>query len=210
VERLEALRAELGEAFVPLPADVSDQAAVRVACASLPEPPEVVILDAGIGDFDDKRVFDASVHQRTMAVNYLGALYVVEALFGRMAERGGGTFVAVSSLAAGRGLPRAAAYCASKAALSTAFEAMRLTYRRSGLRFLVVHPGFVDTPMTEVNKRAKQPMPFLWTPERAAAYILDGVERGRLNINFPVPIRAAMTLARMLPAGLYARLLGGR
>ena len=206
-ERLDELKAALGNAFVPLPLDVADKVTVRQACENLPALPDVVICTAGLGDADAKKVFDAGVHERLFAVNYFGTLAFVDALFPRFAERGSGTFVAVSSLAAYRGLPGTAAYCASKAALSVAFESMRCTYRRTGIRFLTVHPGFVDTPMTKVNKFK---MPFLWTPEKAARTILNGIDRGKPHINFPWPMWALLTLARLVPPRLYARLMPGK
>ena len=83
---------------------------------------------------------------------------------------------------------------------------MRLTYGKwSGLKFLVIHPGFVETAMTAQNK---DPMPFLWKADRAARFILNGIERGRLHINFPRPTWAAAYLARLLPPSWLYALLG--
>jgi NAD(P)-dependent dehydrogenase (short-subunit alcohol dehydrogenase family) len=208
-EKLEELKSELGGMFAPLVLDVADKQAVRTACDGLAILPDVVVLDAGLGDADAKKEFDIGVHERLFAVNYFGALHFVDALFGRFVERGSGTFAAVSSLAGYRGLPGTAAYCASKAAVSVAFESMRCTYpfSRTGVRFITVHPGFVDTPMTSVNKFK---MPFLWTPKKAARWILDGIECGKPHINFPWPMWLLLTLTRLVPPRIYARLMAGQ
>ncbi len=205
-ELLEKLRGELGENFVPVALDVSDKEKVKAVADSMTELPDVVIMNAGVGILDDAETFKREVHDRTFAVNYFGALNVVEALFDRMKERGRGTFVATSSLAGYRGMPLSAAYSASKAAITAAFEGMRLTYGPwSGLKFLVIHPGFVDTPMTKQNKH---PMPFMWQPDKAARYILDGVEEGRMHINFPFPTWLACFAAQVMPPKMLYTLLG--
>ncbi len=205
IDRLEILREDLGEMLVPIACDVTDKARVKEICDGLNELPDVVFLNAGYGLMDSHKAFDIELHERTFAINYFGVLHFVAALFERMKERGSGTFVATSSLAAYRGLPDSAAYGSSKAAISSAFEAMRLTYGRAGLQFLTVHPGFIDTPMTQGNKH---PMPFLYTAEKAARCILDGAERGKLNINFPLPMWLGMVILRLLPPKLYRKLVG--
>lgn len=206
LEKLQALKAELGDAFTPMALDVSDRAAVRRAMDALPELPDVVMMNAGLGDIDNAATFDLSIHDRTFATNYFGSLNVVDALFKRMQERGRGTFVVTSSLAGYRGMPDSAAYSASKAALTACFEAMRLTYSRwSGLQFLTIHPGFVETDMTAKNP---YPMPFMWKADKAARFILDGVEQGRPHINFPFPMWAVTSLSRFLPPKVFLWILG--
>jgi len=203
-EVLAEMRNELGERFVPLPADVSDHAQVAETCKGLPVLPDVAILNAGVGIFDNRNSLDVTVHERTYAVNYFGVLNFIHELMPRFLERGHGMFVGVSSLAAYRGMPLGIAYSSSKAALSAAFEGMRCTYYGRGIDFLTVHPGFIDTP---INAKNTAPMPFLWQPEKAAAYILHGIAKRKLNIAFPWPIRLGMIIARFLPAGLHARIM---
>jgi len=200
---LQTLRGALGERFIPFVCDVTDKQAVAALCASLPATPDVCICNAGYGVPDSTREFTLALHEHTFGVNYFGALAFVEALFPRMVERKRGVFVGISSLAAVRGLPKVIAYCASKAALSVAWEAMDITYRKRGLKFITVHPGFVETAMSQGNKR----MPFLWKPEKAARHILNRVERGCSNITFPWPMRALMFLVGILPHGLYRRIV---
>ena len=205
-ERLGALAKELGDGFAPVECDVTDADKVKEVCYGLPELPDIVILNAGVWGFDNRERFDISVHKRIMETNYFGALSFVDVLFQRFSERGYGTFVAIASLAGYRGLPGTGAYSASKAALSVAVESMRLTYRKENIAFLTVHPGFIDTAMT---RHETHPMPFLWTAPKAAGYILDGIERGKLNINFPWPLWILTTIARLLPPRIYRAIMRG-
>jgi NAD(P)-dependent dehydrogenase (short-subunit alcohol dehydrogenase family) len=205
-EKLAATAQQYPGRFFAFPCDVTRHEDVKTVCAQLPQVPDVSILCAGIGDFDPPEAIDLAVHQRTFATNYFGALHIMTELYPRVAQRGFGKFVAISSLAGYRGLPGAAAYCASKAAVSVLMESFRVTYgRKSGIEFLVVHPGFVATPMTAKNK---DKMPFLWSAEKAADYILTGIESNRLTINFPLPMRIGMGFLRFVPAGIYRRAAG--
>lgn len=201
---LDQMHEKWGEMFTPLVCDVTDQEAVKNICAALPELPDVVILNAGIGTPDSKTEVDVSHNRRIMEVNYFGALYFIDALFLRFVERKSGAFVGISSIAAYRALPVGSAYCAGKAALSSALESMRITYWHTGVRFITVHPGFVDTPIIQGKDFSK---PFMWSPDRAAKTILDGVEKGKLNIVFPLIMRMSAAIYRMLPARLYRRLM---
>lgn len=205
-ERLQEIASELAapSLFVPLPCDVSRRDELRSALDALTEVPDCVILCAGLGQFDSRKAFDATLHERTFATNYFGPIWAVEALLQRFFDRGSGTFVAVSSLAAWHGSPKSIAYSASKAALSSAFESMRLTWSRSPIRFVRVHPGFVKTPMTSVNGY----MPFLLEPGQAARIILAGIEGGKKDINFPWQMALLFSLVRWLPDSLYIRLTG--
>jgi NAD(P)-dependent dehydrogenase (short-subunit alcohol dehydrogenase family) len=203
-EKLAAFALGLGPAFTPMPCDVSDREAVSRLGEALPELPDVVILSAGIGRLDSRKQLDATLHERIFATNYFGVLYVVEALLPRFRERGRGVFVGISSLAARRGMPRSVAYAASKAALSSALESMRMTWGSKGIRFIRVEPGFVATPMTAGNGS----MPFLMSADEAARRILRGVDKGRLDIVFPWPMALLFSLLRLLPERWYARVVG--
>jgi NADP-dependent 3-hydroxy acid dehydrogenase YdfG len=199
-EVLARLASELGASFVPVVVDVTDREAVRRACASLPAVPDVVILNAGVGENETRKAFDIAIHERTFAVNYFGALNFVDALMPAFMARGSGKFVAISSLAAYRGLPKGGAYGASKAAITTAFESCRNTYRETGVRFVTVHPGFVDTPMQKGVK-----MPLMWPVRKAAARILRGIRCGCSDITFPLAVRVILAAGRLMPNWLFDR-----
>lgn len=211
-ERLLELREEIeregcGNAVLVQPGDVTDREAVKAAIDAARDELgdlDVVILNAGIGDllFPDR--FDAEVVERILRVNFLGAVYGIEAALPRMLERGSGTIVGVSSIAAVRGLPTAAPYCASKAALTTFLESLRIDLRPHGIRVITVSPGFIKTPLTDRNRF---PMPFLQPVDRAAARIIRGIERGEREIHFPKRFTVPLKLLRCVPGRLYDRLM---
>ncbi|MCV4684177.1 SDR family NAD(P)-dependent oxidoreductase, partial [Escherichia coli] len=82
----------------------------------------------------------------------------VNAVLPSMVERGSGQLVAISSLAGFRGLPRSAAYSASKAGMTAYFESLRLDLKPKGINVTIIQPGFIKTPLTS-GRRNK--MPFL-------------------------------------------------
>ncbi len=199
-----AARAAGGSA-VCIPLDVSDPDAVTAAVqradrelGSL----DVVIANAGRGDTklatrmtwaDVGPVFD---------VNARGAMATLVAAIPVMLAQQRGHLVGVTSLAGVRGLPTSAAYSASKAALSTFLESLRIDLRPTGIRVTDVQPGFVATP---INMTAKYPMPFRWPVERAARHIVRRLERAPATIAFPWPLVLATRIGRVLPAWIYDR-----
>lgn len=212
-DRLEELRRELAKRdarsrLIVQPGDVRNRAtvgeAIRAAEAEFGEL-DVVILNAGIGDnlFVDR--FDAGLVERITAVNYLGAIYAIEAALPGMLERRRGKIVGVSSIGALRGMPTAAPYCASKAALSTFLESLRIDLQGRGVQVITVSPGFVKTPLTDRNRF---PMPFLQPVDVAARRIIRGIERGRREIHFPRRLTLPCKLMSCLPGGLYEWLMG--
>jgi short-subunit dehydrogenase len=120
-----------------------------------------------------------------------------------------GHLVGVSSLAGTRGLPRAAAYTASKAALSAFLESLRIDLRPAGIAVTDVQPGFVAAlpeQLEPARQAAGHPVPFRWPAERAARTIVRRLERAPAVIAFPWPLVLAAHLARILPAWAYDRL----
>lgn len=205
-EELKDLAAKIeaagGQALV-LPGDVTQRADVDAAAKKLAGhwgPADLLIANAGVGASIKPTKRGGDVAERCMKVNVLGVLYSVDAVIESMAERGSGHVVAVSSLAGWRALPGEGVYSASKAAVTTYMESLRIGLKRKGIRVTTVHPGFVRTPLTAT---VKSPMPFMWESEQAAKYIVDGIEAGKSEVNFPLPIIAALKLAKILPNFAY-------
>src|SRR5205085_9730422 len=120
--------------------------------------------------------------EEMMRVNYFGMIYLFDAVMPQMMERRSGRFAGIASLAGLRGLPTAAGYSASKAAMQAFLEAARIELARFGIRVTTVNPGFIATAMTEKNTFK---MPFLMTAEKAAKLIVDGIERGTRILECP-------------------------
>ncbi len=115
-----------------------------------------------------------------------------------------GQIAIMSSLAGYRGLPRSAAYSASKAAVKVLGEGLRSALWHDGIEVSVICPGFVKTPMTDANPF---PMPFMIDAERAAAIIKRGLDKGKARIAFPFPMNFLIWLATALPPGLIDPML---
>jgi short-subunit dehydrogenase len=120
-------------------------------------------------------------------VNVTGVLNVVLPAIERMERRGRGQIGLMSSLAGHRGFPGAPAYCASKAAIKVWGEGLRGHCSAKNVRVSVIMPGYVRTPMTDVNDFA---MPFLMSADKAASIIAKGLARDRARIAFPFPTAA--------------------
>jgi len=149
--------------------------------------------------------FDLDVALRHQQVNYVGALYLLDAVLPQLLAQRGGHLSLVSSVAGFRGLPLSLAYGPTKAALTHLAEVLYLDLHGAGIGVSVIHPGFVDTPLTAGNRFA---MPALTTPEVAADEILDGWQRGAFEIHFPKRFTRMLKLMRLLPDGLYFRIVG--
>jgi NADP-dependent 3-hydroxy acid dehydrogenase YdfG len=184
--------------------DVSDpQAAAEVvrqaerALGSL----DMVISNAGVGGSTHSTRLDIESVSRMIDVNVRGAIAPLIAAIPIMLGQKHGQLVGVSSLAGRRALPTSAVYNATKAALSTFLEGLRMDLDLSGIKVTDVQPGFVATDMTAKNRF---PMPFLWTPEKAASYIADRLERAPRIIAFPLPMDLLTRFARHLPYSLHS------
>jgi short-subunit dehydrogenase len=144
--------------------------------------------------------FDWESVRRTLSVNVMGAAATLTAALPRMVERKRGHIVGISSLAAYRGLPRAATYSGSKAFLHTFLEGMRADAKAKGVRVTSIHPGFVKTEMTAENKA---PMPFLMDLDPAVERIGRAILRADSEFAFPWQLSTAIHLFKLLPNGLY-------
>jgi short-subunit dehydrogenase len=181
--------------------DVTNRAgaADAIAAADSAKPLDLVIANAGIGTPGDSNHDDTL---RVFETNIGGVLNTLYPALAAMRPRGRGTIALVSSLAAFRGLPGAAAYGASKAAVRVLGEGLRGEVLRDGINIAVIEPGYVVTPMTGRNTGT---MPFLMSAERAAGIIARGLARGRARIGFPRPMLWTVLLASLLSPNFVDR-----
>jgi len=189
-----------------LPADVRDEEAVRAAAEELRARfghIDVLIANAGIGPTTDARNLRAAEVAEVININLLGAVNSVAAVLPEMIARGRGQLVAISSLAAYRGLPKSAAYCASKAALSSFFESLRLDLRSTGVDVTIIHPGFIKTALTE-GRHAQ--MPYLMELRDATRKIVQAIEARKKSYAFPWQLASVVRAAMLLPINVYDRI----
>lgn len=203
---LEELQQELGvERFRFSVCDVSLADDVRRTKSTMEQAdfvPDVIVLNAGINPEGRGAPFSFAMFENVVGINLFGALVWVDSFLPVFRARGGGRFVAISSLAAFRGDARWVAYCASKAALSRAFEALRGRHQREGIGFTTIHLGAVVTGMG-----AGARSPFRLTENQAVRRILATMERRPANVTVPRSLRLIVELTRLLPDPVFSRLV---
>jgi len=204
--RLEALGKDLSDHPVAVslaPGDVCDLARMEEIAA---QSPDIDILIANAGDYRPSEIaqFCSDEYMKLLSVNFGGMLNCMEAVIPGMRKRSSGMICGVSSVVGYRGTPRAAAYGASKAAVTNFLESARFDLEQLGIKVCVISPGFVKTPLTDKNSFA---MPFLVTPEYAANRIVTGIQREKLEIHFPWQFSWLCKLFRVIPFPLYNALL---
>jgi short-subunit dehydrogenase len=186
-------------------ADVADRPRVVAAIQEVAGrlgPVDLLVANAGVGAptlLDPPNVADV---EKMFRVNVLGVVYALEAVLPGMLRRGRGHVAAVSSVAAYKGLPGESAYSASKAAVNNYMEGLRIQLRDRGIAVTTICPGFVKTPMTEVNSFK---MPWLLEPDEAARRIVRALRRRLKVYNFPWQMALLMKVTAWLPDWVLAR-----
>jgi len=192
-----------GGKALAVPGDVQDALAVRAAADRFREQLghiDVLIANAGIGSTNDSAELRASEVAGVINVNVIGAANSVAAVVPEMVARGRGQLVVISSLAAYRGLPKSAAYCASKAAVSAFFESLRLDLQPRGIAVTIIHPGFIKTPLT-AGRHAQ--MPFLMELDVAVEKILRAIEKKKKSYAFPWQLASVVRAGMIMPTSMY-------
>ncbi len=168
---------------------------------------DVLIANAGIGGNDEEtRNLQPEAVKKVVEINLLGAVNSVAAVLPQMLERKSGQLVAISSLAGSRGLPKSAAYSASKAGMNAFFESVRLDVQHQGIAVTIIQPGFIKTPLT--SGRANK-MPYLMELEDALPLFIKAIEQKKKFAAFPWQLAALVRAGRIFPAWLYDRIASG-
>jgi len=199
-----------GETLV-YPLDVADGAALERAAQDFVGrcgAPNLVIASAGIsvGTHGDE-LADVAKLRRMLEVNTAGLAASLAAFAPAMRAAGRGTLAGIASVAGFRGIPGAGAYSASKAAAIAWLESLRNELAGSGLAVVTVCPGYVDTPMTRVNRYR---MPFLLPADEAARRIARAIAARRRMAVIPWQMALVGPVLRLLPGALFDRLMAKR
>ena len=196
-----------GASALALPADVKDARAVRAAADEVRAKfgrIDVLVANAGVGATTDARDLKPEEVADVFGVNVLGAVNSVAAVLSEMVKGRSGHLVVISSLAAYRGLPKSAAYCASKAAVSAFFESLRVDLRGSGVDVSIIHPGLIKTPLT-AGREAQ--MPYLMELDDAVKKIVRAIEKRKKSYAFPWQLASIVRAAMLFPVPLYDRII---
>ncbi len=214
LEKLEEVKnqTETNGAIVRIfPVDVTDFKAVKSATENLIREfgkIDMLIANAGIaGKTVSAWKINPDDFSEVIKINLLGAVNSVAAVLPSMYERQNGHLVAISSLAGFRGLPKSAAYCASKSAMTTFFESLRIDLLKSGIHVTIIQPGFIKTPLTAGRKGN---MPFLMELDVATSKIIKAIEKRKKFYAFPWQLATLVRLGKIMPAWLYDKIVEGR
>jgi short-subunit dehydrogenase len=212
--RQDALNAVLAEApgrHHRYTVDVTDKDALIAAARAFDDATggaDMVVANAGISvgvlteHYDDLQAFGD-----VFETNVLAMAYTFHPFIARMRARGRGTLVGIGSVAGVRGLPGSEAYCASKAAVASYCESLRVELKRSGVKVVTIAPGFVRTPLTASNPYR---MPFLMEPAEFARRAVDAMLAGVSYRVIPWQMGVVARLLRVLPNALFDRAFGNR
>lgn len=170
-------------------------------------PLDLIIANAGISAGTGGDGESAQQVRNIFATNIDGVINTVQPVIPLMLHRGKGQIAIMSSLASIRALPSSPAYSASKACVRYYGEALRGNLLKHGVTVNVICPGYIKTPMTDVNKF---PMPFIMNAGKAAKIIRKNLEKGKGRIAFPlalyIPLWLLSCLSPYLTDPLFARL----
>lgn len=203
-ELLQSLAAEFSDQVICYALDVRDAAAVRAAADDFMArvgAPDIVIANAGVSIGTLTRYAeDNDVFQHVMDINVLGAVKTFQPFVESMCAAGRGRLVGIASVAGFRGLSGSGAYSASKAALISYLESLRVELHGSGVKVVTVCPGYIRTPMTDINP---YPMPFMLEAGEAARRIAREIERGSSFAVVPWQMALVGRALKLLPNWLY-------
>lgn len=144
--------------------------------------------------------FNPLLFEQLMRINYFGVVNGLNAILPYMQAKQAGEIYVTASLAGYCGLPKAAPYNASKAAVISMTESLHLELKQQGIALRVINPGFVVSSLTDKNDFD---MPFLISAEQAAAAIYKQMPTTHFEITFPKRMAWMMALLRLLPYRLY-------
>jgi short-subunit dehydrogenase len=216
-EKLLTLKAEIeakGGSAIVAPGDVTDEAAMQHLVTMVETdhgPIAMAIFNAGNYWPTSGKHLKVDDFRQIYEINVFGVLNGLVPLVERFKIRGRGHVVVVASVSGYAGLPKAAAYGSSKAAMINLAECLKFDFDALNIGIQLVNPGFIDTPLTEKNDFA---MPALMPVAKAARRMADGLASQKFEITFPRRFTYMLKIVSALPYGLYfaaiRRITGGQ
>lgn len=189
--------------IIALPLDVTDHLANLNAVDHIVSESDRLILavfNAGIFIPTNGANLELSTFEKSFGLNFFGVLNGLQPTIDVMKNEGMGQIAIVSSSAGYGGLPKSAAYGATKAALINLAESLKFDLDPLNIKIQVVTPGFVKTPATDKNDFQ---MPFLMPADKAAEAFSRGLKSNAFDITFPRRFTLILKLLNLLPYRLY-------
>ncbi len=169
----------------------------------------IIVANAGVssgvlvGNKLDMQQFD-TVGKAIFQTNVFGVFNTVHPLISRLQNRENSKIVIISSLSAFFGLKSAVFYAASKAAIKSYGEGLRLLLKDYNIQVSNVFPGFVESNITSSNTFK---MPFLMSGEQASNIIIKGIENKKGYIIFPKILYIIIYFISILPFYIREKIL---
>jgi short-subunit dehydrogenase len=193
-------------------ADPAARAGLVVAAEEAIGPLDIVIHNAGLGLYAKTWETDPEQVRRMFEVNLMAAIDLARAAVPGMIARRSGLLVNVGSIAGKVPLPWFTLYSATKAALESLTAGLRMELDGTGVRTMLVCPGYVKTGFQDhvlggrPPKKIREAKAFAQSPEECAAAIVKGIERNARTVLTPVSGWALVAATRALPAVVQGRL----
>ncbi|MBF0352845.1 MAG: SDR family oxidoreductase [SAR324 cluster bacterium] len=164
---------------------------------------DIVFANAGIGLGGKAGKSPFENVRKTIETNLIGAMATVDAAVAYFLEQGSGQIVGTSSVAAFRGFPGNAAYCASKSGFSTYLEGVRGEVAQKKISVTILHPGFIDTPINDTLPNR----PFVVPVEKGAIEMVDLIEKKVKSSTVPrMPWSMIGMLLKTMPDAVLGRI----
>lgn len=192
-----------GENHIIAPLDVSDPISVKEAqehiVKNVPHIDSAIFMAAIYSPNDGQKKSLSFIHDM-LSINLGGAFNFIDCVQQQFENQGQGQLVLCASVAGYRGLPNGQPYCASKAALISLGESLKVELEPKNIDVKIICPGFVKTPLTDKNDFS---MPMIIEAEEAARAIAKGLVSNSFEIHFPKKFTFIMKLIRVLPNFVY-------
>ncbi len=207
-ELLQALAVEFPQKVFCYSLDVRDADAISDAANDFMAHagvPDIVIANAGVSRGTlTEYAEDIDAFQQVFDINVMGMVKTFQPFLNAMREAKRGKLVGIASVAGFRGLPGSGAYSASKAAAISYLESLRVELCDSEIKVVTICPGYIKTPMTDVNPYS---MPFILEVEDAAQRMAKVIERGCAFAVIPWQMALVGRAMKLLPNWLYDLIL---
>ena len=164
----------------------------------------LLFLNAGIYNPIDSSKSNLETYKEHININLLGVINCYEAFLPKMLENGDGKIIIMSSISGWIGLPKAAAYGPTKAALRSFAQSIRYDLKPKGISVQVCSPGFVETSATSINDFY---MPGLMKVDDAAKLIYKNMFKKKFEFSFPFTFSLFMRFLSILPDKLSSFLI---
>ncbi len=204
------LKQELGRdglEIVVVAVDVSDFDALRTECDKIcadNDKIDMVIANAGISSEHKAQLYDFLDFKKIIDTNLLGIAAMFDIFARKMSAQGHGKLVAVSSLASFVAFPTSIAYSASKRALNSFMDSMRLLLEPKNIKVVNIQPGFIKTPLTDKNNFK---MPFLMELDASVEKIFKAIQKDKKEYAFPFLFAFAAKNLSRLPTAIRDKII---